>query len=206
MPWTAAAGMAIGGLLGGAAQGGISYASAKQQQQAQKEAYQKRYQWTVQDLRHAGLNPVLAAQHGAGNVGPMSQMDSSGISSAVQAASQIGLQNAQADAASAAAEVANQDAAKRSWEAISAQVKGQMDEMSYNYLAGHNKGPDGGPMTSRQKAIALLNAGQLSGLPASSLAAPAASAYGSTIQAGASLLPMGKVLEAGRKVIKGFGQ
>lgn len=110
MPYGAMAGMAIGGLLGGVAQGGISAASAAQQQAAQREAYKNRYQWTLEDMRKAGLNPVLAAQHGAGNVGPMAQMDSSGIASAVQAASQMAVQRSQADLNSATAREATASA------------------------------------------------------------------------------------------------
>lgn len=111
MPYWAAAGMALGGLLGGAAQGGISYASAQQQQEAQRDAYKHRYQWTVEDLRKAGLNPVLAAQHGAGSVGPMAQMETPNVASALQVASQVGMQYAQADQASSQAAI-NQHTAR----------------------------------------------------------------------------------------------
>lgn len=97
MPYWAAAGAALGGLLGGAAQGGISYASAQQQQAATREAYQHRYQWTMEDMKKAGLNPLLAASHGAGSVGSMAQMETPNIASAVQAASQVRMQDATAD-------------------------------------------------------------------------------------------------------------
>lgn len=209
MSWFEFAGQALGGLLGGAAQGGISYASAQQQQAATRDAYQHRYQWTMEDMRKAGLNPLLAASHGAGNVGSMAQMETPNIAAAAQVASQVNMQNAQAEAASAAAEVDRQEAFKRSWDAVSAQVKGEMDQMSYNLLAGHDIGPNGGPMTPRQKAAALLNAGQLFGLPASSLAGPAASAYGSTVNAVGNLGAAGllrKLVGPARGVIKGFAQ
>lgn len=118
----AAIGQIGAGLASGLAQGGLSYASAQQQQEAQREAYQHRYQWTVEDLRKAGLNPVLAAQHGAGSVGSMSQMDTSGIASATQAASQIAVQHSQAklNAATAREAGASAEIAEKTRDAMNA--------------------------------------------------------------------------------------
>lgn len=62
---------------------------AKQTWTRQKEAMQSRYQWTMEDMRKAGLNPILAYQQGGGtplsaptaNISPVYQKD--GLSSAV---------------------------------------------------------------------------------------------------------------------------
>lgn len=203
MPYWAAAGMALGGLLGGAAQGGISYASAQQQQEAQRDAYKHRYQWTVEDLRKAGLNPVLAAQQGAGSVGPMAQMETPNLAAAMQVASQVGMQNAQADAASAQAGLAQEQTQKTYWDSVSSQVKGSLDNLSRDVLFGNTKG-----MTKAQKLFGTMNLSQMSGLPVSSLAGPAASAYGSTVNAIGNLGAAGllKLGNSARGVIKGFAQ
>lgn len=60
MAWAAAAGQAVGGALAG----GGAYAAGAMSARASKRMYQKRYQWTVEDLKKAGLNPMLAAFSG----------------------------------------------------------------------------------------------------------------------------------------------
>lgn len=62
---------AFGGLLGAGASAGLSYLMAKDAREAQREAYQNRYQWMMQDMRKAGLNPILAYKTSPGNVGQM---------------------------------------------------------------------------------------------------------------------------------------
>lgn len=42
----------------------ISKANAKDAYEREKNMYQKRYQWTMNDMRAAGLNPILAASSG----------------------------------------------------------------------------------------------------------------------------------------------
>lgn len=64
-----AAGALIGGLLG-MASGGMQQAlaageAAKQRDWAEK-MYKHRYRWTTEDMKAAGLNPMLAAAHGGG--------------------------------------------------------------------------------------------------------------------------------------------
>lgn len=55
----------------GGAIGAIASAKAASKQMAfQKEAYRHRYQWTMQDMQAAGLNPMLAASLGGGQAPP----------------------------------------------------------------------------------------------------------------------------------------
>lgn len=44
---------------------------AAQSREMERENYRSRYQWTVEDLRKAGLNPILAALNSASSVGSM---------------------------------------------------------------------------------------------------------------------------------------
>lgn len=77
MGWGLAAGVGIGAITS-AAQYAIGKGSAKQQEnfvkkenernrQFSEKMYRKRYRFTVQDLRKAGLNPILAASGMSGS-------------------------------------------------------------------------------------------------------------------------------------------
>jgi len=48
------------------------YGAARMQQMANERMYKHRYQWMMQDMKKAGLNPVLAGQLGAGPAPSMS--------------------------------------------------------------------------------------------------------------------------------------
>lgn len=67
-------GPALGGLLGGglsgigsAISGAGGQASARAQMAFQERMYRHRYRYTMQDLRKAGLNPILAGEVGGGS-------------------------------------------------------------------------------------------------------------------------------------------
>jgi hypothetical protein len=59
-------GSVAGSLLGSSVQNYYNSAGAEQQNEWNVENYKHRYQWAVEDMRSAGLNPVLAATNGIG--------------------------------------------------------------------------------------------------------------------------------------------
>lgn len=69
---------AVGSWIGGGMQNSANSAAAAQANAWNKENYQHRYQWAVEDMRKAGLNPILAATQGiAGNVNGASALAAS---------------------------------------------------------------------------------------------------------------------------------
>lgn len=80
--WAAAA--SIAGGLGSSA---LSILASKRAIKFQKEAMKNRHQWEVEDLRKAGLNPILSANNGASTGGlNMPMPDTSGIEKGVNSA------------------------------------------------------------------------------------------------------------------------
>lgn len=100
------AGIGLAGTIFSARQAAAGQASAnalnielaRQNREFQEYSYKHRYQWTMQDLRAAGLNPMLAASNGVGgslsgsvipvqNVyGQAAQITSSGVGEAISSA------------------------------------------------------------------------------------------------------------------------
>ena len=88
-------GSVAGSVLGSAVQNHYNSANAAQANAWNVENYKHRYQWAVEDMRQAGLNPVLAATNGIGG-------SISGASAASVGMSDIGSTMNSAKAASAA--------------------------------------------------------------------------------------------------------
>lgn len=88
-------GSVAGSVLGSAVQGHYNSANAAQANAWNVENYKHRYQWAVDDMRSAGLNPILAATNGIGG-------SISGASAASVGMSDIGSTMNSARAASAA--------------------------------------------------------------------------------------------------------
>lgn len=88
-------GSVAGSLLGSAVQNHYNSANAAQANAWNVENYKHRYQWAVEDMRNAGLNPILAATNGIGG-------SISGASAASVGMSDIGSTMNSAKAASAA--------------------------------------------------------------------------------------------------------
>jgi len=111
-------GAIAGGLIGAAG----SFFSGKSAQDNAKENYKKRYQWQVQDMKKAGLNPMLAFSQGAPNVPQAAVPDwgdaatkGAGVGSAValnkqQVAANVNQMNASAAASTAGARKSNAEA------------------------------------------------------------------------------------------------
>lgn len=88
-------GSVAGSVLGSAVQNHYNSANAAQANAWNVENYKHRYQWAVEDMRNAGLNPILAATNGIGG-------SISGSSAASVGMSDIGSTMNSAKAASAA--------------------------------------------------------------------------------------------------------
>lgn len=84
---------ALGGLIGGATSDYFNSKAQERQYQYNKDLYQHRYQWQVEDMRKAGLNPVLAGLNGsvgsAGSVGMVGANTSSTFGADYNSARQI---------------------------------------------------------------------------------------------------------------------
>lgn len=87
-------GSVAGSVLGSAVQNHYNSANAAQANEWNVENYKHRYQWAVEDMRNAGLNPILAATNGIGG-------SISGASAASVGMSDIGSTMNSARAASA---------------------------------------------------------------------------------------------------------
>jgi hypothetical protein len=88
-------GSVAGSVLGSAVQNHYNSANAAQANALNVENYKHRYQWAVDDMRQAGLNPILAATNGIGG-------SIAGASAASVGMSDIGSTMNSAKAASAA--------------------------------------------------------------------------------------------------------
>lgn len=76
------------GLLGGIFQNNAAKSAANKQMRFQKETLQHQYQWGMEDMRKAGLNPMLAyKQGGAGSASGSSYTPQNVGTAAVQGAS-----------------------------------------------------------------------------------------------------------------------
>lgn len=88
-------GSIVGSVFGSSVQNHYNSANAEQANEWNVENYKHRYQWAAEDMRKAGLNPVLAATNGIGG-------SISGASAASVGMSDIGSTMNSAKAASAA--------------------------------------------------------------------------------------------------------
>lgn len=85
-----------GSLISAGIQGIFGISSANKQWQRQKEMMKNAHQWEVQDLRKAGLNPILSATggNGAGSfTAPSADTPDLDLASAAQAKESLKLQN-----------------------------------------------------------------------------------------------------------------
>lgn len=103
MSFGAIAGAVAGGAMSLGSSALSSYLSYKQQ----KKIMQSRHQWEVDDLRKAGLNPILSATGGSGSLGnaPIVNLDSSGFERGWQAGLAKDMTEANVNTAKASADL-----------------------------------------------------------------------------------------------------
>ena len=101
--------------------------AARRQIAWQKEQYHNRYQWTVEDMRKAGLNPVLASMNGVSSAGgiaaePASSSIGQNLGRHLMTKQQEAeIQNTEANSGKAIAETETQEVMQR---LLTAQEKG----------------------------------------------------------------------------------
>lgn len=89
----------------------IGAGSSAQSQQFARTNYKNRYKWTMEDMRNAGLNPILAGQVGGGSSPPAASTQPSGTSAlqGMQILAQTKLLKQQTRKTSAEASIAEGD-------------------------------------------------------------------------------------------------
>ena len=115
MSFLSSAAKVAGSLAAPVVSGALSAFGVQKQNEGSERAYKNRYQWQVNDLRKAGLNPILAASLGAGAGPQVQNVWSPAVSSfwnAAQSGAGVGLAQAQAEQSSAQAEKARMEVGK----------------------------------------------------------------------------------------------
>nr|DAK01806.1 MAG TPA: DNA pilot protein [Microviridae sp.] len=115
------AGNLLGGWLGGKQSAANSAAAMEQQNKYNVENYKHRYQWSVEDMRKAGLNPILAATNGISG--------SFGGSSAIGAGVNYDLSGGAASGASAENSAASADKTRKMISYEQDLIQGQIAKM-----------------------------------------------------------------------------
>lgn len=108
--------MPLDGIIGSGIGAALSAEAASRSRKWARKNYRHRFQWSMQDMREAGLNPILAAGGGLGGSGgmgnvPPAQVPDIGrnVNTAKQVGNQRRLWNAQIDATTATAAKTRQE-------------------------------------------------------------------------------------------------
>ena len=177
---------AFGGDILGA---GLGYASARQAQQQSERFYRNRHQWEVEDLRKAGLNPILSAKFGGGGVPSMAQAQVPQIGSSASKLAQSKLTNAQLSVAKNQSNLLNAQTMKAEAEANSAWSNASLSKteevLRRQQMDMLKKNP------KLRDAYQWMKLSREAGLPASS-----------AVSSATNLLPAGQILNMGRSIFK----
>lgn len=183
MPWSAI-GMMGAAALGGAINAGSAYAMSERAHRNSVTAYQHRHQWAVEDLRKAGLNPILSAGGAAGQSptqapGGGTNMDLPG---ALNKASASSLAREQVKTQQDQQTLIKQEADKKLWESSSARSEAYMNGLAERSLTGFTQG-----MTPQEKLFGLGRAATQAGISPASAVSSAAGLAGRAFPAGRAL-------------------
>lgn len=88
-------GFGLAELVGGAANFGSSALSAYFSWKHQKQVMQNRHQWEVEDMRKAGLNPILSATGGSGAAGNAPVIQAPDIAGAMKSGAETSTQHSE---------------------------------------------------------------------------------------------------------------
>lgn len=124
--WAAAA-QAIGSAAGAAGSAAMSEKAVKRQIEWERERAKNAHQWEVEDLKAAGLNPILSAGGDGATTGGISAPvpDMTGISGAISSAMEA--MKTKADTAKTGAEISNINADTKNKNEQNAFIKAQTE-------------------------------------------------------------------------------
>lgn len=129
------------GLGGSVASGASARSAASEAWRHQKELAQNKHQWEVDDLRKAGLNPILSTKFGGANPPMTPKADVPDYSQAVSSAlagAQIAKTNAETEKIKQ--ETVKKEAFKPAWEGLKWLTETLKDTLSGNLTTGFEAG------------------------------------------------------------------
>lgn len=132
------AGSLAGSIFGSAVQNHYNSANAAQANAWNVENYKHRYQWAVQDMEAAGLNPILAATNGIGGSISGASAASVGYSNPADSYASMGSSSAARKQANTAEKLAGYEAERKAAESQLLQTQ-EVGQMWRNGLIANDK-------------------------------------------------------------------
>ena len=131
-------GSVAGSLFGSAVQNHYNSANAEQANAWNVENYKHRYQWSIQDMESAGLNPILAATNGIGGSISGASAASVGYSNPADSYASMGSSSAARKQANTAEKLAGYEAERKAAESQLLQTQ-EVGQMWKNGLIANDK-------------------------------------------------------------------